>query len=145
MNINVPFFFFSLFLSFFFLLIIPSNRPGRQTSQGSVESGTIAPSNEYNIIIFRSRLIKFPGCENGIRNECASSLLPLPCVTIIITRAQYKCDPLLTAVNLQSQCEIECFFFPSLSLSRADSTRNIRVTWREKSWRARKNSGNGSP
>lgn len=127
MDINVPFFFFLFFFLSFFLLIIPSNRPGRQTSQGSVllESGTIAPSNEYNIIIFRSRLIKFPGCENGIRNECASSLLPLPCVTIIITRAQYECDPLLTAVNLQSQCEIECFFFPSLSLSLARIPRGI--------------------
>lgn len=65
-----------------------------------------------------------------IRNECASSLLPLPCVTIIITRAQYECDPLLTAVNLQSQCEIECFFFPSLSLSlsrgfHAEYTRDV--------------------
>lgn len=68
MDINVPFFFFLFFFLSFFLLIIPSNRLGRQKSQGSVllESGTIAPSNEYNIIIFRSRLIKFPECENGI-------------------------------------------------------------------------------
>lgn len=62
--------------------------------------------------------------ETNVRVRC------FLCVTIIITRAQYECDPLLTAVNLQSQCEIECFFFPSLSLSlsrgfHAEYTRDV--------------------
>lgn len=138
MDINVP----TQRCSFFFFYYY-SIESSSQTCKSSalLSRSTNLKSDK---IIKSFELIKFPRSENGVRIRCFSRQLRQLLRTSVV-------DPLLTAVNLQSQCEIECFFFPSLSLSRARRFHEEykRDVAREEgwvgAWRARKRSGNGSP
>ena len=119
MDINVP----TQRCSFFFFYYY-SIESSSQTCKSSalLSRSTNLKSDK---IIKSFELIKFPRSENGVRIRCFfRQLRQLLRTSVVDSLLQ-----LIFKVNVKSSVS---FSHLSLSLARADSTRNISVTWREK-------------